>query len=179
MYNVIYTPSGEMIQEGTAVVLAENPSSRWIVHHGWYEYEQVAMSFGWYLTQVSTSAITPLTQEILATLIVLCNGYPPKCHCYPTPVTPGPAVPDPTFVGATVHTIDSVVATNADVVQIFESPQLVPELITVGDIVIGTNGCIAVITNVAESEEFSEPAVLTAISTGTMLARSDTCQSQQ
>lgn len=179
----IVNGAGQMIQEGTAVTTPEDPSERWIVHFGWYHLDlpgSYTMMAGWYMTRVSDGHIASITEPVLSTLVVLCDGHPVTCPCYPTPVTPGPAVPHPNFVGATIHTIDGIIAVNSGVAQTFGEPAIFPEFIQVNDVVVGTNGCIATVTKIGYmDEDLEDLQYLTVMSTGTMLARSDTCEAQQ
>lgn len=175
----LVTGSDEVIREGTAVVLPDDPTQRWIVHVGWYHLQlpgSHTMCEGWYISRVSDGFIMPIDNEVLEELIVLCDGHIPHCSCYPTPITPGPCVPSPSYVGGVLRTIQGIIATNAGVDQIYSDPILDPPGCEIGDVLVGSNACIAVVTNVETSDDDETKVSMT--STGTMLSRSDTCQAQ-
>lgn len=175
----LVTGSDEVIREGTAVVLPDDPTQRWIVHVGWYNLQlpgSYTMNEGWYITRVSDGFIVPIDNEVLEELVVLCDGHIPHCICYPTPVTPGPGVPYPEYVGGVLRTIQGIIATNAGVEQIYTDPILNPPGCNVGDILVGSNACIAVVTSIEAGDDIEMMIRMT--STGTMLSRSDTCEAQ-
>lgn len=98
------------ITDGTVVTLANYPGVKWIVHYGWYRYNNT-QCYGWYFSSIPAQTVMPVTEEDLATCAVVvtpggqCPPCPPPCPppippCPPPPIRP---VADPAFI--TVQTI--------------------------------------------------------------------------
>ena len=72
--------SGKQIYDGSVVMLPRFPGIRWIVHWGWYTYQNVQYQ-GWYLQLVPAGTILPLDTIDINTMTVI----DPKLPC-PQPV---------------------------------------------------------------------------------------------
>lgn len=106
MSNCLVVPdTGIQIVDGTIVILARFPGTKWIVHNGWYSY-QGKQYMGWYFCSIPAQTIIPVNDEDLRLLTVVssdggescppgpypppCPPYPPPCPPYPPPFVPGP-----------------------------------------------------------------------------------------
>lgn len=81
------------IHDGTIVMLAKFPGTKWIVHNGWYTY-QGKQYLGWYFCSIPAQVILPLNDEDLYMITIVSpdgccpDPYPPYPPCPPGPVPP-------------------------------------------------------------------------------------------
>lgn len=87
MSDILITDSGSQISDGTIVVLARFPGTRWIVHHGWYTY-QGNQCMGWYFSSIPSQTILPLTSDELVGVQIISTSD--GC-CYPNVPCPPPS----------------------------------------------------------------------------------------
>lgn len=82
--------TGMQIVDGTIVILARFPGTKWIVHNGWYTYNS-QQAMGWYFQAIPSKTIIPVTDTDLQCLTVV--GTDCNCHAPPT-LSPAPPVID-------------------------------------------------------------------------------------
>lgn len=92
--------SNVKITDGTIVMLARFPGTRWVVHNGWYVYNG-RNYFGWYFCSVPAQTVLPVNPQDLVGISVVSSGdsssaiNPSPNPGYPCPgpepgVYPGP-----------------------------------------------------------------------------------------
>lgn len=90
--------SNEYVTEGTVVILARFPGTKWVVHHGWYTYAGRQIQ-GWYFSSIPSQTIIPVNEDDLQMLTVVSgqhsNVEPEPNWPYPGPFPPGPCPPGP------------------------------------------------------------------------------------
>lgn len=80
-----HKPIAVELSEGSIVTFSSSMDERWILHKGWYEYEN-DLSFGWYIVSIPDQQLRPLLPEDYTSLILLsesdrsCNKYPQGCQ---------------------------------------------------------------------------------------------------
>ena len=78
--------------DGSIVMLKRFPGTKWIVHEGWYTYNNEKF-LGWYFSSIPAQTNIPVNDIDLESLIVVSDsGYPPVV---PYPPIPYPPSPDP------------------------------------------------------------------------------------
>ena len=91
---VIIPVTGIKLYDGDIVVLSKYPGVKWIIHNGWYTYQE-SQSIGWYFCSIPQGVIIPVTDDELTHLTVISDGgCCPQPPCPPGPVPPGPIPPD-------------------------------------------------------------------------------------
>lgn len=93
MKELIVPATGLKLSDGSIVILARFPGTKWILHQGWYTYNN-QQSLGWYFCSIPDKITIPAIESDLNTLTVVSGEYscPPKP--YPEPPTPCPP-PEP------------------------------------------------------------------------------------
>lgn len=92
--------TGQKITDGTVVMLSRFPGIKWIVHYGWYTYDNRQMR-GWYFNQIPSNTQIPVTEQDLCLLtVVSTSGNSGGCNCHPNP---GPIPHPPTPPGPGGH----------------------------------------------------------------------------
>ena len=110
MDKLVVPGTGVELVDGSIVILARFPGTKWIVHNGWYNY-QGAQSIGWYFCAIPSQTVLPVSDEDLKLLTVVSDGSSCPCPPYPPPfppapllesppLPPAPSVPDPAPVPA-------------------------------------------------------------------------------
>ena len=67
-------PNTDMVlYEGSIVILAEYPYSKWIVKHGWYTYRN-QQSNGWFFKSITDGTILTLSNVIRETITIVSQG---------------------------------------------------------------------------------------------------------
>ena len=98
MNKLVVPDTGEQLAEGSVVILARFPGTKWVVHCGWYTYQGQQYS-GWYFSSIPSQTILPVSEDDLRLLTVVSSGdgsycpYPP--YPYPPGPPPGPCPPPP------------------------------------------------------------------------------------
>lgn len=87
MSDMIMTDSGVQLYDGSIVILARFPGTKWIVHKGWYTYQDNQYN-GWYVSSIPAQSTMPLTDADLLGIQVVSGG----CGCPDVPF-PGPPIP--------------------------------------------------------------------------------------
>ena len=85
-----------VLTDGSIVILARFPGTKWVVHNGWYTYHGRSFQ-GWYFCSIPAKTTIPVSSQDLAGIIVISDeGAPiePDCPCPPYP-PPGPYPPGP------------------------------------------------------------------------------------
>lgn len=85
MSDKLVTDSGLEIYDGSIVMLARFPGTKWVVHKGWYTYNGTQYS-GWYFSSIPAHTTLPVSTTDLAGIVVVSNS---GCSC----VHPGPPIP--------------------------------------------------------------------------------------
>lgn len=89
MADRITLDSGIQIVDGSIVILARFPGNKWVVHKGWYAYEENQYN-GWYLSSIPSQITMPLLDSDLIGIVVV--GV--ECSCpdqpFPSPYPPRP-----------------------------------------------------------------------------------------
>ena len=81
--------SGIQIVDGSIVILARFPDTKWIVHKGWYSYQGNQYN-GWYLSSIPSQTTMPLLDSDLIGIRVVGGN----CSCPDQPFpSPNPPVP--------------------------------------------------------------------------------------
>ena len=85
--------SEQRLVDGSVVILDRFPNTKWIVHNGWYTYQNVRYN-GWHFSSIPSRTILPCSDRDLCHLIVLSGGDC-GCDCRPEPPCPHPPQPGP------------------------------------------------------------------------------------
>ncbi len=98
MDKLVVPGTGVELVDGSIVILARFPGTKWIVHNGWYSYQGI-QSFGWYFCAIPSQTILPVSDEDLKLITVVDSGC---CPSYPSgscppylPYPPGACPPYP------------------------------------------------------------------------------------
>lgn len=83
--------TGIRLYDGTIVMLARFPGTKWIVHNGWYSYNNQQF-MGWYFCSIPAKVVLPISDQDLNLLTVISNGEESNCPPWP-PCPPGPPCP--------------------------------------------------------------------------------------
>lgn len=89
MADRITLDSGIQIVDGSIVILARFPGTKWVVHKGWYAYQENQYN-GWYLSSIPSQTTMPLLDSDLIGIVVVGG----ECSCpdqpFPSPCPPRP-----------------------------------------------------------------------------------------
>lgn len=95
---IVVPDTGLKLVDGSVVILAKYPGTKWILHQGWYTYQGNQYN-GWYFCSIPAQVTLPVNDEDLRmlTLVSSDNGgpscppgpYPPTPPCPPGPHHPG------------------------------------------------------------------------------------------
>lgn len=83
--------SEQRLVDGSVVILDRFPNTKWIVHNGWYTYQNVRYN-GWHFSSIPSRTILPCSDRDLCHLIVISGGDC-GCDCRPEPHPPRPEPP--------------------------------------------------------------------------------------
>lgn len=102
--NYLKVPDSDIkLTDGSVVMLARFPGTKWVVHYGWYDYSG-RRGMGWYFASIPAQTVIPVTAQDLQLIVLVDQGskYPeppaPPCPCPPRPgpgPRPGPWPPVP------------------------------------------------------------------------------------
>lgn len=81
------TPNGLMLQDGSVVMLARFPGTKWVVRNGWYTYQNSQYT-GWYFSSIPAQTVLPVNNEDLSLITVISGGVNSSCGCAPNPGVP-------------------------------------------------------------------------------------------
>lgn len=90
MKELIVPATGLKLTDGSIVILARFPDTKWIVHNGWYTYNN-QQCMGWYFCSIPDKTILPAIESDLNALTLVSPEYP--CPPKPTPIPPTPCPP--------------------------------------------------------------------------------------
>ena len=93
MNKLIVPTTGLKLVDGSIVILDQYPGIKWIVHNGWYFYNN-QQSMGWYFCSIPDKKTLPATTEYLETAIAVSDEGSCPCPPHPHP-RPGPCPPGP------------------------------------------------------------------------------------
>ena len=73
--NCIRVPNSDLrLVEGSVVMLARFPGTKWVVHEGWYNYNSCRYS-GWYFSSIPAKTVIPVNQQDLQGLTLVSGTY--------------------------------------------------------------------------------------------------------
>lgn len=97
---IIIPGSNIELVDGSVVMLARFPGTKWVVHYGWYTYNGRAF-LGWYFDSIPACTKIPVNDEDLINITVLsgdADDYSPEIPYPPVPpIPPMPPGPRPPF----------------------------------------------------------------------------------
>lgn len=130
MKELIVPATGLKLSDGSIVILARFPDTKWVVHNGWYTYNN-QQSMGWYFSSIPYKNTLPVTDTDLNSLIVVSPEYPcpPPPGPGPGPKPPQPAPPKARFTEEYQHELDAAfisVDTIADRNKLLEDDRDIP-----------------------------------------------------
>lgn len=110
MSDTLAIPGSDIeLTDGTIVMLARFPGTKWVVHNGWYTYNGRSYE-GWYFSSIPAKTKLPLNASDLADITIISGKsseldpelpapppvpYPPYPPYPPGPHPPGPHPPGP------------------------------------------------------------------------------------
>lgn len=92
MSALIVPDTGLELVDGSIVILARFPSTKWVVHYGWYTYSGQQM-MGWYFCSIPANTVIPASDADLRMLKVVSNSGSCNCPGNAAPVVPAPPAP--------------------------------------------------------------------------------------
>lgn len=112
------------IYEGTIVIIQRLPTTKWIVHHGYYTYNGITQE-GWYLAAIPSQTVMPLVDSDLYGIVIVdpkvyprpwppMPPIPPRPPIPPTPPGPGPGPDVVPFTKEDKATLDKTMITVQD-----------------------------------------------------------------
>lgn len=63
--------TNEYLQQGYKVKLGRFNTEKWVLNHGWFEYDGNKPMCGWYLTNIDTFKIKPLLKPDLIDIYIV------------------------------------------------------------------------------------------------------------
>lgn len=85
--NYLKVPDSNIkLTDGSVVMLARFPGTKWVVHYGWYDYSG-RRGMGWYFASIPAQTIIPVTAQDLQLIVLIDQGDSEK------PIPPAPPVP--------------------------------------------------------------------------------------
>lgn len=95
MSNYLTVPGTSVrLKDGSVVMLTRFPGTKWIVHCGWYNYNDRSYT-GWYFCSIPAQTILPINQQDLQGVVLISDKYDGKIDPIPGPdFPPGPPAPD-------------------------------------------------------------------------------------
>lgn len=112
--NYLKVPDSNIkLTDGSVVMLARFPGTKWVVHYGWYNYSG-RNAMGWYFSSIPAETIIPVSNSDLQLIVLVDQGQtsdvpesigdpspmipcPPGPTPGPSPCPPGPMPPRPPF----------------------------------------------------------------------------------
>ena len=105
--NYLKVPDSNIkLTDGSVVMLARFPGTKWVVHYGWYEYSG-RRAMGWYFSSIPAQTVIPVAKSDLQLIVLVDQGQvsdepesvgsPIPCPPSPCPPGPGPVGPTPPF----------------------------------------------------------------------------------
>lgn len=96
MPSLIVPDTGVELYDGAVVMLVRFPNMKWILHNGWYTYQNQTCT-GWYFSSIPSNTILPVSRDDLKLITVISNNGVPSCPSRPVPpdYPPYPACPPP------------------------------------------------------------------------------------
>lgn len=70
------------ISSGSIVILERFPETKWVVHNGWFASECGDMQNGWYLKEIPSGSIIPLTNDDMMHIRIIENNECNQSECY-------------------------------------------------------------------------------------------------
>lgn len=96
MADRITLDSGMQIVDGSVVILARFPGTKWVVHKGWYSYQGNQYN-GWHLSSIPSQTTMPLVDSDLIGIVVVGGGCTCPDHPFPSPSPGGGMSPQMTW----------------------------------------------------------------------------------
>ena len=96
--NYLKVPDSNIkLTDGSVVMLARFPGTKWVVHYGWYNYSG-RNAMGWYFSSISAETIIPVSNSDLQLIVLVDQGQTsdvPESIGDPSPMIPCPPGPTP------------------------------------------------------------------------------------
>ena len=96
MADRITLDSGMQIVDGSIVILARFPGTKWVVHKGWYSYQGNQYN-GWHLSSIPSQTAMPLMDSDLIGIVVVSGGCACPDQPFPSPPPGGGMSPQMTW----------------------------------------------------------------------------------
>ena len=97
--NYLKVPDSNIkLTDGSVVMLARFPGTKWVVHYGWYDYAG-RRGMGWYFSSIPAQTVIPVTSQDLQLIVLVDPGKSEEPDLPPAPGPapgPGPTPPGPT-----------------------------------------------------------------------------------
>lgn len=90
--NYLKVPDSDIkLTDGSVVMLARFPGTKWVVRYGWYEYAG-RRNMGWYFSSIPAQTVIPVTLQDLQFIVLLDGGESEQPELPPSnkPVDPAP-----------------------------------------------------------------------------------------
>ena len=91
--NYIKVPDSNIkLTDGSVVMLARFPGTKWVVHYGWYDYSG-RRGMGWYFSSIPAQTVIPVTSQDLQLIVLIDEGKSEENELPPS--SDGSLVPSP------------------------------------------------------------------------------------
>lgn len=94
--NYVKIPNSDLkLVDGSVVMLARFPGTKWVVHEGWYTYNSSQYS-GWYFCSIPAKTVIPVNEQDMVGLVLVSGKYEetePEIPGCPPVICP-PVAPD-------------------------------------------------------------------------------------
>lgn len=91
--NYLKVPDSSVkLTDGSVVMLARFPGTKWVVRYGWYDYSG-RRGMGWYFSSIPAQTVIPVTSQDLQLIVLIDQGHStdiPSADNPPSPPVPGP-----------------------------------------------------------------------------------------
>ena len=98
--NYLKVPDSNIkLTDGSVVMLARFPGTKWVVHYGWYDYSG-RRGMGWYFSSIPAQTVIPVTAQDLDLIVLIDQGKSEEPERPPIPdhpPVPGPGPDKPPY----------------------------------------------------------------------------------
>ena len=93
--NYLKVPDSNIkLTDGSVVMLARFPGTKWVVHYGWYDYSG-RRGMGWYFSSIPAQTVIPVTAQDLDLIVLIDQGKSEEPERPPIPDHPPAPGPGP------------------------------------------------------------------------------------